>query len=128
MESLNSGGNRVLTGRLLSPTEASSTRIVLHLIELLSKTKQNPRCCQDNELFSTFCKSMFLIRIVWLNILKSKPKSFFACFSMENNGFRIDCDIKTFHYYWFWFYNSLFLTDKTYLDAQSAFLFYVCVE
>lgn len=56
MESLNSGGNRVLTGRLLSPTEASSTRIVLHLIELLSKTKQNPRCCcQDNEVFSTFC-------------------------------------------------------------------------
>lgn len=47
---------------------------------------------------------------------------------MENNGFRIDCDIKTFHYYCFWFYNSLFLTDKTYLDAQIAFMFYVCVE
>lgn len=57
MESLNSGGNRVLTGRLLSPTEASSTRIVLHLIELLSKTKQNPRCFRTMNCSPHFVKA-----------------------------------------------------------------------
>lgn len=55
MESPNNKGNRDLTGCLLAPSDASSTRIVLHLIELLAKTKQNTHCCQDNGLFSIFC-------------------------------------------------------------------------
>ena len=54
MRSPSNGGDRVPTGHLLSPNEASSTRIGSHPIKLLAKavplkSPNNPGCCQDNE-------------------------------------------------------------------------------
>lgn len=60
MKMPNNGIDRDLARHLLSPNEASSTRIGLHLIELLAKSQQttqeysnNPGCCQDNRFLST---------------------------------------------------------------------------
>ena len=57
MKSPNNEGDRVPTGHLLSPNEASSTRIGLYLIELLAKEGpmrplNNPCFCKGNRLLS----------------------------------------------------------------------------
>lgn len=57
MESPNNRRNRVLTGCLLLPSEASSSRTVLHLIELLAKTNKTHIVAKSMDCSPHFVKA-----------------------------------------------------------------------